>query len=285
MRCLTAILIALAGFSCVTTPVWSAPLATVTIVDGKARILRGAQFFTLKEGIQVLPSDMIESDERTFLQIEYSDGSVVGLGPVSTALVKAFPNGTGHAGDIFLITGWLKVSGPASAGLFKVGSTGICLQPKNGAFVLHRQGPVTQFFVESGELVPVAADNSGVRGAARKAGEFAEVKADQTLAVSGRPSGAFLAELPRAFADTLPPLIAKFAGSKLEPVLEHPINFATADMLVKMFPLERKQLLRRFSERLKDKEFRIGVEGKLASYPEWDRVLHPEKYRPKENKS
>jgi hypothetical protein len=150
--------------------------------------------------------------------------------------------------------------------------------------VLHQQGPVTQFFVESGELVPVAAGNSGGRGAPLRAGEFSELKADQTLAASGRPSGAFLAELPRAFADTLPPLIAKFAGVKLEPALERPINFATADMLLKMFPLERKQLLKRFSERLKDKEFRKSVEGKIASYPEWDRVLHPEKYLPKENK-
>ncbi len=284
MRRLIAFLGALAACFCIGSPAWSATLATVTIVDGKARILRGAQFFTLKEGVQVSPSDMLETDDRTFLQMEYSDGSVVGLGPVSSAFVKAFPNGAGNSGDIFLLSGWLKVSGPATAGLIRVNSTGINLQPKSGAFVLHRIGPVTQFFVESGELVPVAAGKSGLRGAARKAGEFAEVKSDQSLSVSGRPSAAFLAELPRAFVDTLPPLFAKYAARKIEPVLERPVHFAEVDMLLKMFPLERRQLLSRFSERLKDREFRAGVDGKISSYPEWDRILHPQKYLPKDDK-
>ena len=284
MRRLIILIIALAAYSCFAGLAWGATLAIVTIVDGKARILRGAQFLTLKEGVQVLPADMLETDDRTFLQMEYSDGSVVGLGPVSSAFVKAFPNGAGNSGDIFLISGWLKASGPATAGLIRVNSTGINLQPKSGAFVLHRIGPVTQFFVESGELVPIAAGKSGVRGAPRKAGEFADVKSDQSLAVSGRPSAAFLAELPRAFVDTLPPLFAKYAARKIEPVPERPVHFAEVDMLLKMFPLERRQLLSRFSERLKDKEFRASVDAKMSSYPEWDRILHPERYLPKEIK-
>ncbi len=43
----------------------------------------------------------------------------------------------------------------------------------------------------------------------------------------------------------------------------------------------RKLFLKRFQPRLKDREFRAAVEAHIARYPEWDRVLHPEKYLPK----
>ena len=36
-----------------------------------------------------------------------------------------------------------------------------------------------------------------------------------------------------------------------------------------------------FQPRLKDREFRAAVEAHIARYPEWDRILHPEKYLPK----
>jgi hypothetical protein len=43
----------------------------------------------------------------------------------------------------------------------------------------------------------------------------------------------------------------------------------------------RKVFLKRFQPRLKDREFRAAVEARIARYPEWDRILHPEKYLPK----
>jgi hypothetical protein len=40
----------------------------------------------------------------------------------------------------------------------------------------------------------------------------------------------------------------------------------------------RKSFEERFQPRLKDAEFRKAVESHIAEFPEWDRILHPEKY-------
>jgi hypothetical protein len=40
----------------------------------------------------------------------------------------------------------------------------------------------------------------------------------------------------------------------------------------------RRAFLRRFTPRLADPAFRADVEKNIARFPEWDRVLHPEKF-------
>jgi hypothetical protein len=40
----------------------------------------------------------------------------------------------------------------------------------------------------------------------------------------------------------------------------------------------RRAFVRRLTPRLADPAFRAGVEARIGSYPEWDRMLHPDKY-------
>ena len=46
--------------------------------------------------------------------------------------------------------------------------------------------------------------------------------------------------------------------------------------------LDRATFERRFVARLRDPAFRRAAEPDSARYPSWDRILHPEKYRPKD---
>jgi hypothetical protein len=275
------LLLAFVGTWCAGSNAFAAAGGVVTIVEGKARLLRGANVYNLQEGLVLAPQDILETDERTHVQLEFADGSAMGVGPKTSAYLGNGPVDTGHAGEAFLLSGWLKVSGPATAGLIRTSSSTILLIPKGGAYVLHRQGTQTEFFVETGALLPAHPGKPGNVLAPLRLGDFVDVKADRSLDVMKRPSAAFLAALPRTFVDTLPLRYAKFAGRKVEPVLLRAAVFDEADRWTKGYPSERKALLSRFASRLKDKDFRAQVEENLSSYPEWDRVLHPEKFQPK----
>ncbi|MGB7542762.1 MAG: hypothetical protein WBM28_12195, partial [Burkholderiales bacterium] len=54
---------------------------------------------------------------------------------------------------------------------------------------------------------------------------------------------------------------------------------------LKADPAVRKNLAKRFQSRAHDKDFRNGLVANLSSHPEWDRILYPEKYLPKSDKS
>ncbi len=259
----------------------AASAGVVTIVEGKARLLRGAQVYTVQEGLVLAPQDIVETDERSHVQVEFADGSAAGVGPKSQAWLGNGPADATHAGEAFLLSGWLKVSGPASAGLLRTASPGIVLIPKGGPYVLHHQAGQTEFFVETGALLPAATGKGGAALAPLKGGDFAEVKSDHSLNVLKRPTPAFLSAMPRMFIDTLPLRYAKFAGKKVEPAPLRPVVFDEADRWLRGYPAERRTLLARFAPRLKDKDFRAQVEDNLAAFPEWDRTLHPEKYAPK----
>ncbi|WLT31028.1 FecR domain-containing protein [Geothrix sp. PMB-07] len=229
------------------------PAGIATIVDGKAWLVRGANLHPLKEGMALAAADILETEARTHVQIEFPDGSALGLGPATSTYLSARPQGAGKPGELLLHLGWVKVSGPASAGLLRVLSSSLSLHPKSGAFVLRREDSATECFVEAGELIPSAGGRSGLRWEPRKAGEFAEFKADHTLNILNRPTATFRAAIPRPFLDTLPSRFGKFSGKKVEPEGERPLSSEEADRWVRAFPSERGALLRRFANRLKDR--------------------------------
>lgn len=259
-------------------------VGVVTIVEGKARLLRGANVYNVQEGLTLAPQDILETDDRSHVQVEFADGSALGVGPKSAAWLGIGPQDVSHAGEAFLLSGWLKVSGKANAGLLRTGSPGIVLIPKGGPYVLHQQAGQTEFFVETGALLPAAAGKSGAALAPLKGGDFAEVKSDRSLNVLKRPTPAFLSAMPRMFIDTLPSRYTKFASGKVEPASLRPVVFDEVDRWLRGYPAERRSLLSRFAGRLKDKDFRAQVEDNLSAYPEWDRTLHPEKFAPKAGK-
>jgi hypothetical protein len=89
--------------------------------------------------------------------------------------------------------------------------------------------------------------------------------------------------MPREYRDPLPvlaPRVAK-AAPELEPLREVTLTEAEPWLAGS----NRKAFLRRFAPRLSDTTFRAAVLARPAAFPEWDRMLRPERYRPKDKDS
>ena len=60
-------------------PCFGADVGTVTLLDGKPRLLRGTAWFTLVEGVRIRDSDVIDVPEKAQLQLEMTDGGALSL--------------------------------------------------------------------------------------------------------------------------------------------------------------------------------------------------------------
>ena len=260
------------------------PAALVTIVEGRAKLLRGASVFKLQQGVAVVAGDILETDERTHVQVEFADGTTVGLGSGSSAMLGDLPSGVGKSGSVYLASGWLKAAGGSNAGQMRAFTSSFTLNPKSGVYVLHRDATQSEFFVESGQLVPMALRKGASPWDTRSAGDFVVVKSGAEPEFLKRPSSQFLAALPRTFTNTFPARFVQISAKKVEPVWESDISFADADRWLRTYPYERKQWLTRMTGRLKDKDFRAQADKSLSASPEWDPLLHPEKTLAKASK-
>jgi hypothetical protein len=89
--------------------------------------------------------------------------------------------------------------------------------------------------------------------------------------------------MPVGFRDTLPSRLAKMAGRK---VVLKPAPAPGYAELAPWLSIDdtglRRQFVQRFASRLEDPQFRGAVTANMRAHPEWDPVLHPEKYAPKD---
>jgi hypothetical protein len=99
---------------------------------------------------------------------------------------------------------------------------------------------------------------------------------------SPRPDPGFVNAMPRPFRDTLPSRLSRLAGKRpAEPRREHEVTYQEIQPWLTTGRAWRRGFAQRFEPRLNDAEFRKGIEAHLGEHPEWDRILHPEKYEPK----
>jgi hypothetical protein len=142
--------------------------------------------------------------------------------------------------------------------------------------ILHAATGATELFVEAGSA---SVGQAAEHGQPAKAGQFFTRRATKHVAVTTRPDAAFLESMPRPFRDTLPSRLSHFAGKRaVEPTRDHDVTYSEVEPWLKI-GTGRRAFEERFQPRLRDAEFRRAVEPHLAEYPEWDRVLHPEKYQ------
>ena len=96
---------------------------------------------------------------------------------------------------------------------------------------------------------------------------------------AGSAPKAFVGAMPRHFVDPLPALAAR---TKAKPTLvaDRDITYAEAEPW--LAGRDRVVFEKRFAGRLRDPAFRKAAEPDLARHPAWDRIVHPEKYLPKD---
>jgi hypothetical protein len=246
-------------------------LGTFTMLEGSVRVIRGTAVLRAVEGMRFENGDIVETGSPAFVQAEFAAGTIAAIGPSTRVWVH-------KSGEMMLMSGWLKGESGQGGGGYRYVSPLLTASSKSGAVILHAAPGLAELFVESGTANVEGGEGSHVIAA--KSGQFLTHHASKTVAVNPRPDAAFVDGMPRPFRDTLPSRLPHFAGKKpAEPRHDHDVTYAEIEPWMKFGRSWRRSLEERFQPRLKDAEFRKEVEQHISDYPEWDRVLHPEKYQ------
>jgi hypothetical protein len=274
---------------------WPIPAAvqgigSVTLLEGSLRVVRGTGVLQGTEGMRLRQGDIIESSDGGFVQLEFGGGAIVALGPSSRLYIMR--HGVGNSGekagnditgaDLVLLRGWLKGESNSNASSYRYETPILAATTGNGTVVIHGYEGRCDVFVESGSATigEVSPDGSSRQPAAAKAGQFFSRRSGGSFTNSSRPSSAFLDAMPQPFRDTLPSHLAHSAGKAVEPRIDHQVSYLEIQSWLTMPSTWRRGFVDRFAPRLTDPEFRKQIEGHVAEYPEWDAILHPEKYQP-----
>ena len=283
-----ALLLALAA-----SPASPAPAATdaaiglFTIVDGELTVLRETREFAAAEGLALRADDIVRSRAGTRLaRIELEGGTVLDLGPSTELLLqpRAFAVPADRGASLYLLRGWLKVTAANDKGAASVAlaSPQLGVARIAGSVVVHVTPQASLVFVERGGS-DVFERSEGRPAGARtlKDGDAFAARTAQPGAVMRRPPPDLIEGLPRGFVDSLPRRAALLQGRNVEPVPGNQPAYADLSPWLHAEAALRPSFVQRFRPLAREQRFRAGLVAELRAHPEWDRVLFPEKYRPK----
>jgi hypothetical protein len=100
--------------------------------------------------------------------------------------------------------------------------------------------------------------------------------------VQPRPTAQFMEALPRAYRDTLPSRYSVYVSRVVEPQNTRSFGYADVEPWLNAEPAVRRQFVGLWLRKVNDPAFRAPLDRDLAKHPEWDRILHPEKYEVEE---
>lgn len=265
------------------------PIGTLTILDGEAQMIRDAAAWRMPEGTRLAAGDIVQTAPTARLvRLELAAGPAIDLGP--STRVQFAPQLRGdparRTATLYLLEGWLKLTQADAArddGVL-IASQALDVTGVARDVVVAVRGDAVWAFAESGAVT--LAPREGGKPLAPlmlKAGEFLERTEGGKARpeVFARPTGAFLQQVPRAFRDTLPRRAALFKADAPAPKRLAPIAYADVQPWLTAEPDLRRGFVTRWRGAARDAGFRRALDEHLAAHPEWDRVLHPEKYRPR----
>ena len=263
----------------------AADAGLITLVEGSARILRGASWFTLVPGAALQEGDVIEAADAAKVQAEIAGGPIVhlvGPGLLYAATVAPRADAANGGGvELDLEQGWLKVAATSDKAATRVRASGALVAFNDAAVVVRTDPTSTEIFIESGTARITELNRARNPGAGHDAptGEFWAQAVDRSIATQRGAPPRFVAAMPRHLIERLGSLASRYKAKPATLVVDRDVTLAEADVL--LAGPYRKSFVRRFAGRLADPGFRKDVDAGIAAYPEWDRVLHPEKYRPR----
>lgn len=260
---------------------------TMTILDGDALVYRGSGRVMAVEGLPVARGDIIETSEKGFAQIELAERVVAQMGPATRLQISASVGTRKPDTTLYALEGWLKLDGSKSA-------AGADSQPElrtplgdvavgTAVVVIKLTRAEMSLFVERGEL-RVAERTNGVAAApmALKTGSFYVRKAAMRGVIGKAATPAFVSEVPRPFKDSLPSRLERFRNQQVQPHEATDFVYADVERWLKAEPAVRRPLMQRWRGKARDGAFRSSLIANLSAFPEWDPILFPEKYKPKE---
>jgi hypothetical protein len=259
------------------------PGGIVTILEGRATVIRALSQFDAAEGMRLLADDLVRTDKDTFLRIEYEDQTAIEVGP-QTQLQVNHPAARKKSNRpaLYVLEGWLKLgAGKLDAGGKPAfASVGMDVVDLTGVMVMRGDTGSRELFDEQGAARWVDRDPHGAEPVALKQGDFLIAVLDRPPRTQPRPSAAFTAALPRPFRDTLPFRYAQFKDRSVLPKAQVPFTYEDVEPWINAEPSIRRQFVAMWRRKADNPAFRASLDRDLQKHPEWDPVLHPEKYEP-----
>ena len=248
--------------------------ATATMIEGSLKIIRGTMLMQASEGVRLRPGDIVMTSDSGFAQLEFAKGPIVALGPATQ--VYLFSRAASSATEFVMLNGWLKGESHTGAPAFRVNTPELEASTGDGTILIHEAGGSAAIFVEAGSA---KVGDSAAHSTAAKAGQFFSRSGGKPVIATTRPDSAFINGMPRAFRDTLPSRMARFTAKAPEPKREREVSYQDVQPWLTMNRAWRRGFVERFRPRIGDDSFRRAVEAHMSEHPEWDPVLHPEKYQ------
>lgn len=265
-------------------PAHADPEAVIGILQGPAVLVRQSARFTLIEGVALADGDIVETGEGAFLQIEFSDGTLVGVGEATRLIVK--PRFTASkkvtAPRLYQLEGWIKLRVPQASPVgMALLTPSFELDGKGASAVVRLQPKQWEVFLEAGAARLVQRDAGKTVLALRK-GEFAAQRDDgEKPAASPQLPAEFVQQLPRGFRDSLPARGELYAKRDIQPQPLGTVSYEDVSAWLHTEPAIRLALSRQWRGRASDKAFRAAAAANLGAHMEWERVLFPERFLPK----
>jgi hypothetical protein len=256
---------------------------TLTILEGDAFIIRGAARLRAAEGVRLSPGDIVETSDGAFLQAELVDQTQLDIGPKSRVMVGG-PVRLKAERTLYALGGWFKLTnarkeGNARAFEFRSPLLEIGLLP--GVVVIQLKPGEATLFAERGDLKVTERPAGGAVGV-RQGQNYRRAAGTARGTVANGTPQSFLAELPRPFRDSLPLRADKYRDREVAPKPAPDFVYADVEPWLRTEMPFRRQFVERWRVKARDSAFRQALIANLSSHPEWDPVLFPEKYLPKD---
>ena len=272
--------------ACASASAFAQTAGTLTLAEGSVELIRGATLYTATQGVRLGDGDILSIDPKGQAQIEFLDGAILNLSQGARAMLTNIASGGRGQSEVAVLSGWAKFTQKKSS----KGTQYRYLTPRaeisagEATAVLNAGDGSTDMYVESGTVRFSEIGRKGVQRIARdaKAGEFIVRRGEQPATVGSRPSAEFVKNMPRHFRDDLPALLDRFNNRRSEPKRDHEVTYAEVEAWLKAGSPIKRNFVKRFESRAKDSEFRRKLIENLREHPEWDKVLFPEKYAPKD---
>ena len=259
------------------------PVGIVTILQGQATVIRGLSQFDAAEGMHLVSGDLVRTGKDALLRIEYEDETSVGVGPDTMLQLNHPAAKRSSRPGLYLLEGWLKISSgkPDPAGRPAVAALAMDVVDASGVIVVRAQNGSLQVFTQEGTARWIDRNPHGAAPVTLKQGDFLVAGLDKPPKVEPRPAAQFAGAMPRSYRDTLPTRYGMFKDKTVAPKNQVPFVYADVEMWLNAEPTVRRQFVTLWRRKADNETFRASLDRDLAKHPEWDPVLHPEKYEPK----
>lgn len=258
----------------------------VTILEGDAVVYRGAGRLHAAEGLRLAPGDIIETGASTFAQVELGEQAVVQFGPSTRAWLGAAAGAKQKPERwLYVMEGWTKVTGgKTQAAAYDLRTRPFWMSSPSGSVVVFKVVPAeTALFVERGETRLAEHQAGGAPVAvALKQGDYYLRKPGARGAVNPGGMQGFVSDMPRGFRDSLPLRLDRFRDVDFKPKDAPAFGYADVEVWLKADPWIRRPLMQRWRAKAREPAFRAALIENLSFHPEWDPILFPEKYLPKD---